>query len=450
MNRVAKRATVVIVLTVLLLAGLSFFVAEYITEAADWAVFPGSPHVYYAGNIGSGVVTDTEGVLLLDMEQGRVYSSSEAIRKATLHWIGDRNGSISAPAVPHYASQLSGYDLLTGLYSFDGTGGVAKLTLSARVQTAALEALGSHKGTVAVYNYRTGAILCAVTTPTFDPDQVPDIENDPQGLYEGAYMNRFTQSAYTPGSIFKIVTLAAALDSLPDAESMQFTCTGSRSYGVDRITCETAHGNQSLKQAFCNSCNCAFAELAEKIGAQILARYAEKFGVVGSVTFDGITTASGNFEPAADAVNLGWSAIGQYTDLINPCAFLTFVGAIAGGGKGAVPHVVEQAGSYRAGVTETDRILSQADAQTIREYMRYTVENKYGDENFPGLTVCAKTGTAEMDGEKASNAMFAGFVDSEDYPLAFIVCVEEGGYGRSTCVPIASRVLAACVAAMDG
>lgn len=449
MNRIAKRSFAVILLTLFLLIGTSFFVAEFVTQAEDWAMFSGSPHVYYAGNIGSGAVTDRDGILLLDMEQGRVYSSDEQIRKATLHWIGDRNGSISAPAIPHYAAQLSGYDLLTGLYSFDGSGGVARLTLSAQVQKVALEALGSRKGTVAVYNYRTGQILCAVTTPTYDPDNVPDIENDTQGLYEGAYMNRFTQSAYTPGSIFKIVTLAAALDCLPEAQELQFTCTGSRDYGADRITCETAHGTQSLKQAFCNSCNCAFAELSEKIGAERLADYAQKLGAVGSVSFDGITTASGNFEVAEDTVNLGWSAIGQYTDLINPCAFLTFVGAIAGNGQGAVPYVVEQAGSYRASTTYTKKILSQEVAQTVGDYMRYTVENKYGDENFPGLIVCAKTGTAEMDGDKASNAMLAGFVDSDEYPLAFIVCVEEGGYGRSTCVPIASKVLSACVAALD-
>lgn len=448
MNRIAKRSLVVILLTVLLLAGTSFFVAEYVTEAEDWAMFSGSPHVYSGSNIGSGVVTDKDGILLLNMEQGREYSSDEQIRKATLHWLGDRYGSISAPAIPHYAAQLSGFDLLTGLYSFDGSGGVARLTLSAQVQKVALEALGSRKGTVAVYNYQTGAILCTVTTPTYDPDNVPDIENDTQGLYEGAYMNRFTQSAYTPGSIFKIVTLAAALDCLPDAQEMTFTCTGSRSYGADKITCETAHGNQSLKQAFCNSCNCAFAELSEKLGAEKLAEYAQKLGAVGSVSFDGITTASGNFEAAEDAVNLGWSAIGQYTDLINPCAFLTFVGAVAGNGQGAIPYVVEQAGTYRASTTRTGKILSQEVTEIVRDYMRYTVENKYGDENFPGLTVCAKTGTAEKDGEQASNAMLVGFVDSDQYPLAFIVCVEEGGYGRSTCVPIASKVLSACVAAL--
>lgn len=454
MNRVAGRAAAVILLAVLLLAGFTFFVAEFVMEADRWAVFPGSPHVYYAGNMGSGVVTDRDGILLLDMQEGRQYSSGEAIRKSTLHWVGDQNGNISAPAVPSYSSQIVGFDLLNGLYSYGGAGGVAKLTLSAKVQTVALEALGGYKGTVAVYNYKTGELLCAVTTPTYDPTDPPDVENDPEGLYEGVYMNRFTQSAYTPGSIFKIVTLIAAVDSLEDAQSMSFTCTGEQAYGVDRITCESIHGTQSLKEAFCNSCNCAFAQVADLLGAETLQRYSDQLGVTEPVSFDGITTVSGNYQAPEEAVNLAWSAIGQYTDLVNPCAFMTFMGAVAGGGKGAVPYVVAEAGNglsgYTAKTAYTDRILDEDLALLVQEYMRNNVINKYGDENFPGLTVCAKTGTAEMDGDRASNAMFAGFTMDEEYPFAFMICVEGGGYGRATCVPIASKVLAACKEAMEG
>ena len=454
MNRVAGRAAVIVLLATLLLAGFTFFVAEFVMEAADWAVFPGSPHVYYAGNMGSGAVTDRDGILLLDMQDGRVYSSAESIRKSTLHWVGDQNGNISAPAVPSYSSQIVGFDLLNGLYSYGGAGGVAKLTLSAKAQSVALEALGGYKGTVAVYNYKTGEILCAVTTPTFDPLDPPNIEDDAEGIYEGVYMNRFTQSAYTPGSIFKIVTLAAALDSLEDAQTMSFTCTGEQVYGVDRITCENVHGTQSLKEAFCNSCNCVFAQMADLLGAETLQNYADRFGVTQPVTFDGITTVAGNYQAPDAPESLAWSAIGQHTDLVNPCSFMTIVGAIAGGGKGATPYVVARAGDglsgYEAKTKETDRMMSQELAELVQEYMRGNVENKYGDENFPGLTVCAKTGTAEMDGDQASNAMFAGFTLDEEYPFAFIVCVEGGGYGRATCVPIASKVLAACKEAMEG
>ena len=181
MNRVASRSAIAVLLALVLVAGLGFFVAEYVTNAADWVMFPGSPHVYSGGNIGCGVVVDREGVLLLDMNGGRTYADSAALRKSTVHWLGDRYGSSNAPALPSHAAELAGYDLLNGVYAYGDAGGTAKLTLSSQVQMAALEAMEGRKGTVAVNNYRTGAILCAVTTPNYDPDNVPDVENDESG-----------------------------------------------------------------------------------------------------------------------------------------------------------------------------------------------------------------------------------------------------------------------------
>ena len=455
MNRIAGRAGIVLLLVLLLVAGFSFFVAEFVTDADNWAVFSGSPHVYSGSNLDCGVVVDRENILLADLRDGRSYSNVEALRKATVHWLGDRYGSISAPALSHYAAQIAGYDLLNGVYHYGKTGGVVSLTLSAQAQQAALKALGDKKGTVAVYNYQTGQLLCAVTTPTYDPDNVPDITNDTTGAFEGMYVNRFTQSTYIPGSIFKIVTLAAALETVSDIEDQTFFCSGSYTVEGDKITCESAHGEQSLKSAFCNSCNCAFAQVALQLGGKTLERYARQFGVTDRITFDGITTAEGNFEAAeASQVNVAWSGVGQYNDQINPCAFLTFVGAVAGGGKGALPYLVEEitVGStttYSADTRTGDRVLSASTAQRLQEYMRNNVQSRYGDSNFPGLTVCAKTGTAEVGGDRKPNAMLAGFVTDAAYPLAFVVCVEDGGYGGTVCIPIAAQVLAACKDALD-
>ena len=455
MNRIAGRALALLLLIVVLVAGLSFFVVEYTMEAGEWIVFPGSPHVYNGGNIGTGVIVDTDGALLLNMNVGRVYSDSLAVRQSTVHWVGDRNGSISAPALTDYSAQMAGYDRLNGVYNYGNNSGVAELTLSAKVQTVALEAMEDYKGTVAVYNYKTGQLLCAVTTPTYDPDNIPDFSQDDTGAYEGVYVNRFIQSSYIPGSIFKIVTLAAALETIPDITERAFTCTGSCQYGVDQITCEDPHWDQTLQQAFRNSCNCAFAEIALEMGPEALESYAAKFGITGSITFDGITTAEGNVDAVGEAdVNVAWSAVGQHNDQINPCTFMTFMGAIANGGKGVNPHLVEKitvggATTYTADTNKNDRILSAKTAKILTEYLQSNVTDKYGTENFPGLTVCAKTGTGEVGGEKKPNAMLAGFVTDEAYPLAFIVCVEDAGYGKTVCVPIASRVLAACKSVID-
>ena len=455
MNRVASRAGITILLVLLLVAGLGFFVTEYVTEAQDWVIFAGSPHVYHGGNIGCGTVVDAEGTVLLEMEDGRTYASSKALRKATVHWLGDRYGSISAPSLASYAAELAGFELLNGVYRYGNTGATAELTLHADLQEIALEAMGKKKGTVAVYNYQTGELLCAVTTPNYDPDNVPDVESDPQGKYEGIYVNRFTQSTYIPGSIFKIVTLAAALEEFPNAEDMTFQCSGTLELDGGKVTCERSHGTQSLKNAFKNSCNCAFAQLALKIGPEKMEAYAHQFGITESISFDGIQTAKGNYQAVGQAeVDIGWSGAGQFNDQINPCAFLAFVGAIANGGEGPQPYLVNgiRVGSdktYSAKTQMGKTVVSAKTAKILAKYMRNNVKNNYGDSYFPGLAVCAKTGTAEVGGDKKPNAMLAGFVADSNYPLAFIVCVEDGGYGGKVCLPIASQVLSACRESLD-
>ena len=183
--------------------------------------------------------------------------------------------------------------------------------------------------------------------------------------------------------------------------------------------------------------------------------YVKKFEVVDRLRFDGITTAKGNYDISDTApVSFAWSCIGQHSDQINPARFMTFMGAIAGGGSAAEPYLmayVENSGeaTYEAKRNSTGRLMSEEAAQQTKAYMRNNVQQVYGDWNFPGLAVCAKSGTSQLGGEQDPNAMFAGFVDSDEYPLAFIVVVENGGYGSHTCVPILSKVLSACVEVMD-
>lgn len=456
MHRVTNRTWLTRLLVAVLLGGMALFLWEYSTKAPTWVAFPGSPHVYNNSNLGTGTVTDRSGEVLLDISDKRTYAADETTRRSTLHWLGDRKGFISATAITAYAGQMAGFNRLSGVYDSTGEGGIAELTISAKVQNAALQALGDRKGTVGVYNYKTGEILCAVTSPTFDPDNVPDIDGDTSGKYEGVYVNRFLRSAYVPGSIFKITTLSAALECIPGIENETFRCTGKMEFGTEAVTCETAHGTQGLRQAFANSCNCAFAQVAEKLGKKNMLSYVDKLGVTKPLSFDGVTTAAGNYDITDTApVSFAWSCIGQYTDQINPARYMTFMGAIAGGGAGAEPYIVSRIRcgenvTYEAETKRTERLLSAETAGTVRQFMRNNVQSVYGDWNFPGLNVCAKSGTSELGGNERSNAMFAGFVEDEKYPLAFIVVVENGGYGSHTCVPVLSPVLAACKAVLDG
>ena len=111
MHKVAKRALILFALIGPLVAGVLLFVIRFSIHSGSWAVFDGAPHVYNGNNIGCGVVVDADNVLLLDMLEGRTYSNSENLRKSTIHWLGDRLGYISAPAVAEYAEEMAGFDL---------------------------------------------------------------------------------------------------------------------------------------------------------------------------------------------------------------------------------------------------------------------------------------------------------------------------------------------------
>lgn len=455
MKKVSGRAIFPLILAIVLLAGTVLLCVRYFAKADEWVTFSGSPHVYTGVNLDGGVVTDRDGTLLLDSTDGRNYSADAATRTATMHLLGDRYGYIQAPLLGSFADDMIGFDKINGLYGAEGTEANAALTLSAAAQTAAYQALGNYHGTVGVYNYKTGEILCAVTSPSYDPDNMPDVDADTSGAYDGVYVNRFFQAAYTPGSIFKIVTLAAAIETVPDWESLTFTCEGKTIIGGQEIICEGVHGTITLKQALAHSCNVAFGELAGKVGTKALMEYAEKLGLSESFECDGIPVKAGTVDlKDADAGDLAWAGIGQYTDQVNALTFMRAMGRIAGGGTGAEPYLMAkitrgEKTAYEAKTETSSRALKAETAAKLTEYLRNNVATMYGDWQFGVLNVCAKSGTAEHEGETA-DAMFAGFCVDENCPLAFVVFVENGGSGSAVAAPIAAKVLQVCAAAMNG
>ena len=454
MKKVSGRAIFPLILAIVLLAGTVLLCVRYFVKAGEWVTFSGSPHVYTGVNLDGGVVTDRDGTLLLDSTDGRTYSADAVTRTATMHLLGDRYGYIQAPLLGSFADDMIGFDKINGLYGAEGTEANAALTLSAAAQTAAYQALGNYHGTVGVYNYKTGEILCAVTSPSYDPDNMPDVDADTSGAYDGVYVNRFFQAAYTPGSIFKIVTLAAAIETVPDWENLTFTCEGKTIIGGQEIICEGVHGTITLKQALAHSCNVAFGELAGKVGTKALMEYAEKLGLSESFECDGIPVKAGTVDlKDADAGDLAWAGIGQYTDQVNALTFMRAMGRIAGGGTGAEPYLMAkitrgEKTAYEAKTETSSRALKAETAAKLTEYLRNNVATMYGDWQFGGLNVCAKSGTAEQEGETA-DAMFAGFCVDENCPLAFVVFVENGGSGSAVAAPIAAKVLQVCAAAIN-
>lgn len=445
MKILSRRAAVLLVFICLFLFGVTVFLFNYLKNGSTWALYPTNQHLYTNGQLMTGSVIDRNGMTLAQTVDGvRKYNADQTIRTAVMQTVGDSNGDVATGAQVVFGKELSSWNLLNGAYHFNSGGSEIKLTIDANLCATAYSALNGRKGAVAVYNYQTGEILCMASSPSFDPENPPNVKSNPD-KYEGVYLNRVLSGTYTPGSVFKLVTVAAAIDNLPGVTSRIFHCDGSVDIGGGKVTCPEAHGTVNLNQALADSCNVTFATLASEMGANTLQKYANLAGFNSSLTVNGIKTAVGRVDaPSAKGADIGWAGIGQYTDTANPLNFMAYVGAIANNGVRVTPKLLLGSGS------ESKQILSQSTANAIKDMMRYDTVNNYGDRNYPGLNLCAKSGTAQLAKGEQPNAWFAGFVDRTDCPLAFVVVIENGGAGSSVAGPVANKVLQAAVSGMTG
>lgn len=442
MKQVKQRTILILFLVLLLAVGTVWFCIKYVTQGSQWAAFSANDHTFTDGLLSSGQVLDRNGVLLYDATT-QSYSDDSTIRKATLHAVGDEWGNISTSALSSFRDHLVGFHPVIGTLS---NGHKLYLTIDSELNKAAYEALNGRKGAVAVYNYKTGDVLCMVSSPTYDPTDPPDISEDDE-RYDGVYLNRFLSGLYTPGSIFKVVTTAAALENIPDVQQRTFTCTGRLAIGDEVITCPYVHGTMNFEEALASSCNCVFAQLATELGGNTLQRYVQSAGLLSPHSISGISTESGFYEIGSIG-QLGWSGVGQYHDMVNPCAVLMLMGSIASGSSAKTPHLIAKETSM-SGLSFVDTEKSgsiptvwSADTYAIlRRMMRSNVLLTYGQDRFGDLAVCAKSGTAEVESGKMPHAWFTGFIDDSDHPLAFVVVVENGGGGANVAGTVAAEIL---------
>ena len=458
MKKLEKRAFLCLLMAAVLLAGLVFFVARLERNGAKWAGFYANRHVYTNGVLSVGSVSDRKGRLLLRNDQdGAHYSDDSELRRATYHIIGDRSGNIATAANTAFRGRLIGYNPVLGTTGiFQNSGKDLVLTVDGEINREAYRALAGRNGTICVYNWKNGEILTMVSGPSADPAAQPAAGSRNGGgsgnseVPSGTYLNKALSATYPPGSVFKLVTTAAAIEQLEDMDTWTFTCSGSYEIDGEKVTCPYAHGKVDFYGALARSCNGAFASLAVELGGDVLQEYAEKTGLTSVYEIDGIRTAAGSFNFQSSDLNIGWAGIGQFEDQVNPLAMMVYAGAIAGDGKAAKPVLLRGNVLLEKGETLLNRdsargrggsvsLLAAGTARQIRDMMRNNVKANYGDGNYPGLSLHAKTGTAEVGRGKSPHSWFVGF--SGDY--AFAVCLENSGYGASAAGPAANRVLQA-------
>ena len=448
MRKVERRALLCVLLGLILLGGLCYFIYEDWHEGGKWAVYEGNRDVYADGDLAKGALYDNCGNLLMrNTADGMVYNDDADVRAACMHITGDKDNNIATGANRIFLDRLIGFDFINGIYSLNNDGEDVYLTLDSDICATAYRALAGRKGTVGVYNYETGELVCMVSSPTYDP------QDPPYTIPEGAYINRLISAAYAPGSTFKLVTAAASIETQDDAYSYEVDCTGSIDYGHgDEVTDLSVHGEVDLKKALEVSCNCYFAKLSEKVGGETLKEYVGKTGLDKSYDIDGMETRAGTFDYPDGGVNLAWTGIGQYHDMVNPCSMMVYMGAIANGGTAVMPSIIKPSNIVSEKIDEatsalkTEEMIDESTAESLTDMMRNNVENHYGGESaFPGLELCAKSGTAEVEGQDNPNAWFVGFLNDDSNPYAFVVVVENSGYGSEVGGAVANQVLQAIV-----
>ena len=458
MKRIMTRSLVLWLITFAFLAGTIYLAVTTVINHNKWVQQPFNGHMASAGDLGNaGKITDRDKKILAHSEDGkRYYADDQATREALLHVVGDESLNISTGIQSRYRTSLSGYNFFVGagLPESLRPNSDISLTVDAESCRAAYEALGDHKGCCVVYNYKTGEVLCDVSTPSYDPADPPHITEDNESEYDGVYLDNVVSSTFTPGSVFKIITAAAAIENIPDIYDQTFTCYGSVDVDGNPITCESSHGTQSFSEAFANSCNCAFAEIAIQVGDVKMKETAEKLGY----NYDGfmmseIPIAESHYDATGMGDNsLAWSGIGQQEDLANPMLMAMICSSVANGGTAASPYIVNDDGNLinKLNITINKNkdvdMISADTAAKVKELMRGSAASyAYKGVNFNGLSFCAKTGTAEVGDDDQPTAWFVGFIDDPNYPYAFSAVVVEGGYGIDAASPVVEAAVSALV-----
>lgn len=357
-----------------------------------------------------------------------------------------------------------------------------QLTLDHNLQQVAQNALGERAGAVVLLDPQTGAILALASYPRFDPNQL--ILSDPatedevarvqatwQALTERAdspLLNRATQGRYPPGSVIKTLTAAAALDSgvLAGAEG-QVTCpeqlpTEAGAPPVVNAVSGLAGytGNPSdLYRVYAFSCNTAFAQLGLALGPERFGAYAGRFGLnfaddPQAADLRDIPAAAGTIANSADFLQrpaaLADTAYGQGQALVTPLDMAQMVALIGSDGQVMRPYLVQAVRSgtnvlYQAQPEVLRQAISPEAAQQMRAVMQTSVATGYASPvALPGVTIGAKTGTAETP-TGVPHSWFVALAPLEEPRFAIAVVVEYGGEGSRSALPVARQVLAAAL-----
>jgi penicillin-binding protein 2 len=355
-----------------------------------------------------------------------------------------------------------------------------RLTIDLDVQMAAEKALEGKTGAIVALDPHTGEILALASRPTFDPNQFSvrlsrsywsQLINDP----DHPLLNKAIQAQLAPGSTFKVImTLAGLQEGV--AEDMRVTCNGAADFYGRTFKCDSRHGTLDISQALAKSCDIFYYTLANKLGIDTIARYAQSVGLGQKTGVDLPDEASGTMPStqwklknyhekwyAGETISVG---IGQGAVAVTPLQLARAIGGIASGGVLHRPHLVfsdelsqdelSQIQSDYPGSGEKTVPLTPENWQIITDAMaQTTLSGTAAAAHLEGIDFTGKTGTAQVvnhsagatslgSGKERANAWFVGMAPRRNPDIIVAVLWEHGGWGAGS-APLAARVIAAYV-----
>lgn len=324
-------------------------------------------------------------------------------------------------------------------------------TLDANLQEVAYNALDGYNGAAIVIEPDTGKILAMVSRSSYNPNTVEENWSDLIEDSDSSLLNRATQSQIVPGSVFKIVTALEYIRENADYEDYTYTCTGTIEKDGTTIQCinQTAHGTQTLEEAFANSCNCAFVDMGLDLDLDSYGETAEELlfntSLPGEVTS---TKASYVLDTESVTSEIMMTAMGQGETVTSPYHMALITCAVANGGKLMNPYIVDSIENYTGSTvtkyspTSYGNLMTSTEASVLSSYMEAVVEYGTGTTlSGQSYTVAGKTGTAEYSSDKSqSHSWFTGFTNVDNPDIVVCVVIEQSD-GEIKAIEVAKKIM---------
>jgi peptidoglycan glycosyltransferase len=412
-----------------------------------------------AAAIKRGTIYDRSGEkLAYSEESGAGFRRVYPYGRAAAHVVGYTTQKFGSGGVEDFMqSYLSGSkNLAHGLGAIQSAlqnkeGSSVRLTLDAKLQQAAYNALAGRKGSIVAINPKTGEILAMASLPSYNPEKVEENWETLQSDEDGILLNRAVQGLYPPGSVLKTLIADAALTEKVSSEIRTIECLGYLDVGEYRLpeSHNAAHGTVDLKEAISVSCNTYFGTMALELGAEKMQDSFKRFGFAEKID------SAGFYETLSHIPNFGemsggdlaQSGIGQGSILVTPLRMAMLAATFANRGKLMRPYLVAEVRGEGGMVLKKYQpekwldITSAENADIIMRAMLNNVESGTGAAAaIDGVKVAGKTGTAE-NAKEEPHAWFIGVAPYESPSIAVAVILENAGGGGRYAAPAARQVI---------